>query len=149
MLTKERIKQLLHHGGEIFLVPEDQRPVYLKSLKEVIHNPGTETELKSQFIKESAFLHVHDLFTKENISETLTEARDLVSEMVNFVTADVNAVASLMRLSTHDYYTYNHCVDVAVYAIALAKKIYLDLSEYKTSVKEKEPIGELFAHAAV
>lgn len=124
VLTKERIKQLLHHGGEKFLVPEDQRQVYLKSLKDVIHNPSTETELKSQFIKESAFLHVHDLFTKQNIADTLMEARDLVSEMVNFVSADVNAVASLMRLSTHDYYTYNHCVDVAVYSIALAKKVY-------------------------
>jgi len=50
----------------------------------------------------------------------------LIEEMVQFVTADVNAVASLMRLSVHDYYTYNHCVDVAVYSIAIAKKLFGD-----------------------
>ena len=31
---------------------------------------------------------------------------------------------SLMRLSRHDYYTYNHCVDVAVYSIVLARRIF-------------------------
>ena len=123
-LTRERIKLLHHHGGEKFLVPEDQRQVYLQTIKDVIHSPESTTELKSQFIKESAFLHVTDLFTRENVAETIVEARTLIEEMVSFVSSDVDAVVSLMRLSVHDYYTYNHCVDVAVYSIALAKKLY-------------------------
>ena len=44
--------------------------------------------------------------------------------MVSFVSSDVTAVSNLMKLSAHDYYTYNHCVDVAVYSIVLAKKIH-------------------------
>jgi putative nucleotidyltransferase with HDIG domain len=44
--------------------------------------------------------------------------------MVDFVSEDVSAVANLMQLSKHDYYTYNHCVDVAVYTISLAKQLY-------------------------
>jgi putative nucleotidyltransferase with HDIG domain len=123
-LTAERIKLLINHGGNAFLVPEDQRHLYLQSIKKVIQDPDSTTELKSQFIKESAFLHVQDLFTKEDISQSVGEAKHLIEEMVSFVTEDVNAVASLMRLSVHDYYTYNHCVDVAVYAIALARKLY-------------------------
>lgn len=123
ILTRDRLKLLHHHGGEVFLVPEDQRPEYMKTLRSVVADPSSSTELKSQFIKESAFLHVHDLFTKVNIAHTVVEAKNLVEEMVDFVSSDVNAVASLMRLSVHDYYTYNHCVDVAVYSIALAKKI--------------------------
>lgn len=125
-LTAERIRLLLSHGGEKFLVPEEQRPLYLNSLKTMVHDPSSSTEIRSTFIKESAFLHVHDLFTKPNVAETVQEAKGLVEEMVNFVTEDVGAVASLMRLSTHDYYTYNHCVDVAVYSIALAKRLYGD-----------------------
>lgn len=123
-ITAERLKLLIHHGGERFLVPEDQRPLYLQSLRDIIQNPDSSTELKSKFIKESAFLHVHDLFTKKDISTVVTEARFLVDEMVTFVSTDVEAVTSLMRLSIHDYYTYNHCVDVAVYSIVLAKKLF-------------------------
>ena len=121
-ITTQRLKLLQHHGGEKFLVPEDQREFYLQNIKNFIYNPDSKTDVKSQFIKESAFLHVHALFTKPDITDTITEARGLIEEMVKFVTEDVNAVASLMRLSVHDYYTYNHCVNVAVYAIALAKR---------------------------
>ena len=123
-LTLERLKLLTQHGGKHFLVPSDQRSLYLDSLKSLIQNPDSKTDLKSKFIKESAYLHVHDLFTKREISPVVTEAKSLVEEMVSFVSSDVDAVASLMRLSVHDYYTYNHCVDVAVYSIVLAKRVF-------------------------
>ncbi len=126
VLTLDRMKLLARHGGDRFLVLEDQRPEYLASLKNVIGDPDSPTEMKSKFIKESAFLHVHDLFTKAEIGEVVNEAKSVVEEMVTFVTTDVEAVASLMRLSAHDYYTYNHCVDVAVYSIVLARKILGD-----------------------
>jgi HD-GYP domain-containing protein (c-di-GMP phosphodiesterase class II) len=126
VITPERMKLLYHHGGDQFLVPDEQRADYLNSLKSIIRDPSTSTEMKSRFIKESAFIHVQDLFTKENLTDVVNDAHSLVEEMVNFVSTDVEAVATLMRLSVHDYYTYNHCVDVAVYSIALAKRIFGD-----------------------
>lgn len=123
-ITEERVRGLVRYGGEKFLVPEDQRTVYLRSLKEKIRDPDTSTETKGKLIKESAFIHVNDLFTKQDIKPAITEVKSLVEEMVLFVSTDVEAITSLMRLSVHDYYTYNHCVDVAVYSIALAKKVY-------------------------
>jgi putative nucleotidyltransferase with HDIG domain len=125
-ITPDRIKALYEHGGEKFLVPDDQKAVYMKSLRDVVHDPSTTTELKAKFIKETAFIHVHDLFTRGEILPSVNEAQNLIEEMVSFVSTDVNAVTSLMRLSVHDYYTYNHCVDVAVYSIVLAKKLYGD-----------------------
>lgn len=129
LLTQERVKLLMSHGGNVFLVPQDQRTLYLQSLKDIIKDPSTTTELKAKMIKETAFIHVHDLFTKEHIGPIVEDARNLVEEMVSFVSTDVNAVTSLLRLSVHDYYTYNHCVDVAVYSILLAKKLYGDSQE--------------------
>jgi len=120
IITPDRLKLLHHHGGEQFLVPEEHRVPYLDSLKNIIHDPSTTTELKAKFIKESAFLHVQDLFTKDNMSGAVKDANSLVEDMVTFVSTDVAAVSTLMRLSVHDYYTYNHCVDVAVYSIVLA-----------------------------
>jgi putative nucleotidyltransferase with HDIG domain len=124
VLTNQRLQSLLSHGGQRFLVLEEQRPLYIQSLKEMVNNPETSMEVKSRYIKESAFLHVNDLFEKESVAETVKGAEILVSEMVDFVSEDVSAVANLMQLSKHDYYTYNHCVDVAVYTISLAKQLY-------------------------
>lgn len=126
VITPERMKLLQTHGGDKFLVPEEQRAVYVQSLKNVVHDPSTPTDTKAKFIKESAFLHVTELFTKENISDVVNDSAGMVEDMVSFVSSDVDAVASLMKLSVHDYYTYNHCVDVAVYAIVLAKRILGD-----------------------
>lgn len=128
-LSKQRIQMLYKHGGEKFLVREDQRELYLRSLKTSIQDPSTSSEDKAIFIKESAFLHINDLFTKGEVAPVVKESQLLVGEMVNFVTSDITAVSTLMRLSRHDYYTYNHCVDVAVYAIALAKKAHGDNKE--------------------
>jgi HD-GYP domain-containing protein (c-di-GMP phosphodiesterase class II) len=124
VLTPDRLKNLKDHGGNQFFVPEDQRSFYVQALKNIVHDPSTSSELKSKFIKESAFLHVNDLFTKENISEVVNESHNLVEEMVSFISSDIEAVSSLLRLSVHDYYTYNHCVDVAVYSIVLARKVF-------------------------
>lgn len=124
ILTAERLKSLLSHGGQRFLILEEQRQLYLDSLRSMVSNPDSSTEEKSRYIKESAFLHVNDLFINDNVSQTVKGAELLVSEMVEFVSEDVGAVANLMQLSKHDYYTYNHCVDVAVYTISLAKQLY-------------------------
>ncbi len=129
VITPDRMKLLYHHGGDQFLVPEEQRAPYLQSLKNIIRDPSSTTEVKAKFIKESAFLHVQDLFTKENVAPAISEANSLVEEMVTFVSTDVAAVTTLMRLSVHDYYTYNHCVDVAVYSIVLAKHFFGDSKE--------------------
>ena len=126
VVTAERMKLLAQQGAHSFWVPEVQRSVYLQSLRNIIRDPDSTTETRSRFIKESAFIHVQDLFTKQDISPVVSEASTLIEEMVSFISADVNAATNLMRLSIHDYYTYNHCVDVAVYAIVLAKKIFGD-----------------------
>jgi len=124
ILTSQRLESLLSHGGQRFLLMEEQRPLYIESLKSMVVNPETPIEVKSRYIKESAFLHVNDLFEKETVAQTVEGAKGLVSEMVDFISEDVSAVANLMQLSKHDYYTYNHCVDVAVYTISLAKQLY-------------------------
>src|SRR5258708_2235641 len=117
VLTADRMKSLFHHGGEKFLVANDHRDLYRNSLINIVHDPDSSTEMKGKFIKESAFLHVNDLFTKKDVGHVVTEAQSLIEEMVSFVSSDIEAVSSLMGLSKHDYYTYNHCVDVAVYSI--------------------------------
>ncbi len=124
VISAERAKHLREHTGVKLLIPEDQRSLYMDSLKSAIRNPDVKVEEKSTLIKETAFVHIHALFTKEEILPVVGEAKSLVEDMVSFVSSDVAAVSNLMRLSAHDYYTYNHSVDVAVYSIVLAKKIF-------------------------
>jgi len=124
VISEDRLNRLVQHGLKQLLIPSDQRHLYLESLKHIVRDPSAGTEIKSKFIKESAFVHIHDLFTQQDLHPVVTEAKALIEDMVSFVTTDIDAVSSLMRLSAHDYYTYNHSVDVAVYSIVLARKIF-------------------------
>jgi putative nucleotidyltransferase with HDIG domain len=124
-LTSDRVKQLIHQGGEnLLFIPHDQKRLHLQSLRDSMIDPDLKTEDKSRMLKEAAFIHVHDLFTQKEIKPVIDEARNLVEDMVSLVSTDMAAVSSLLNLSRHDYYTYNHSVDVAVYAIVLAKRVF-------------------------
>jgi putative nucleotidyltransferase with HDIG domain len=125
-ITSSRMRDLQGYRLKEFLIPLEQREAYRKSLRDAIRNTDLKREIRGKFIKESAFNHVDDLFTKPDLSPLLNESRELVEEMVNFISADMEAAASLMRLSTHDYYTYNHSVNVAVYSIAISKRVLGD-----------------------
>jgi len=124
VLTPDRIKQLAGHGRIQLLVPNDQLKLYRSGLRSVVKDPGHTTETKAKILKETAFIHVHDLFTKQDITPVVEDAKELVQDMIQLVSTDVSAVSSLMKLSAHDYYTYNHSVNAAVYSIVLAKKLF-------------------------
>lgn len=124
ILTSGRVSRLVSDGVKNFHIPYEQRPLYMAALRDQIKNPAQKTEVRARYIKESAFVHVHSLFTNANVSEAISESKGFVEDLVNFISEDMEAATSLMRLSHHDYYTYNHSVNVAVYAIALARKIY-------------------------
>lgn len=124
-LTSERATQLLKQGGDgLLFIRDDQRTLHREALKRNIRDPDIKLDEKSRILKEAAFLHVHDLFTAEDIRPVISESRQLVEDMVSMVSSDVAAVATLLGLSRHDYYTYNHSVDVAVYSIVLAKRVH-------------------------
>ena len=124
-LTKDRLDQIKKQGGdEVFFIPEDQKHLHLQSLRDLLSQPEIKTEEKSRMLKEAAFVHVHDLFSAKDIKPVVNEAKTLVEDMVSLVSTDMAAVSSLLNLSRHDYYTYNHSVDVAVYSIVLAKRVF-------------------------
>ncbi|MCB0405604.1 MAG: HD-GYP domain-containing protein, partial [Bdellovibrionales bacterium] len=125
-IENDRMERLKQAGVKDVLIPDEQRQLYIYSLLDMVRNPDLQMDIKARFIKETAFVHVKDLFTQQNIATVLSDSKVLIEEVVKFISEDMEAATSLMRLSNHDYYTYNHSVNVAVYSIALAKQILGD-----------------------
>jgi putative nucleotidyltransferase with HDIG domain len=123
VITSDRMKGLLEHHLKEIYVPSEQHNLYRESLRKMVQNEDLKPEIRGKFIKETAFTHITDLFTQPDVSKLASESVGLVEDMVNFITTDISAAVSLMGLSTHDYYTYNHCVNVSVYTISIAKRV--------------------------
>jgi HD-GYP domain-containing protein (c-di-GMP phosphodiesterase class II) len=107
-----------------FYVSEDQREAFLKSL--IKNSNATEVE-KTQFVKNSAIHYLDKLFDKNRPFDTvvltdiingcLTSVQSMVSILKN---QDVEKVQLLIsNLSFHDFYTYDHSVNVSMYCISL------------------------------
>ncbi len=123
VITPNRFEGLLKHAIKDIFILNEQKHLYLASLKEIVKDPDSPDELRSQFIKETAFNHIEDLFKNDDVSRIAQDSTGLVEDMVEFISSDLNAATTLMKLSTHDYYTYNHSVNVSVYSIAICKSI--------------------------
>lgn len=121
--TADRLQSLGAHGANKLLIPEDQREAYMQSLRASMKDAGLPVEQKGKLIKESAFMHMQELFTNPNLQQVVKGTETLVGDMVTFLSGSTAAAASLLKLSQHDNYAFNHSVNVAVYSVLLVKKL--------------------------
>jgi HD-GYP domain-containing protein (c-di-GMP phosphodiesterase class II) len=105
-------------------VHESQRAAYLKSLINLSTIPDSQ---KSEIIKDSAIHYLDKLFdtdkefSTEMLSDTILGCKATVESMVDVIKDyDVSKLQSLIAtLSFHDFYTYDHSINVSMYCIAL------------------------------
>ncbi len=123
VLTTEDLKTFKKKYFQLY-VHETQREEYLTSL---IHCSGVSDEKKSEIIKDSAIHYLDKLFdadkefTTDILSETIQGCKTTVESMVDVIKDyDVSKLQSLIgSLSFHDFYTYDHSINVSMYCIAL------------------------------
>ena len=115
-------------------IREEQRSLYLRSLCKNAHCPP---EQKTEVIKDSAIHYLDKLFdpqkefTTELLVETVEGCREAVESMVDVIQDyNVNQIQELIgKLSFHDFYTYDHSINVAMYCINLFKTHKPDASK--------------------
>ncbi len=123
VLNFEDLKNFKKKYHQLY-VHESQRDDYLKSL---IHVKNVTDVQKTDVIKDSAIHYLDKLFsdekefTTELLSETIEDCKLAVESMVDVIKDyDVSKVQGLIAsLSFHDFYTYDHSINVSMYCISL------------------------------
>ncbi|MFZ4714757.1 MAG: HD-GYP domain-containing protein [Bacteriovoracaceae bacterium] len=125
ILSQEMLDEFIHKYLRLY-VPEKQRNKYMRSL---VNSKGADKVGKANFIKESAISYLDELFNKkkefstEVLSQTIRDSREAVESMVD-VLHDYK-IDDLRRmignLSFHDFYTFDHSINVAMYSITIYK----------------------------
>ncbi|MEK6625782.1 MAG: HD domain-containing phosphohydrolase [Bdellovibrionota bacterium] len=116
--------EIFHQKYHQLYVSEEQRDLYLMSLSS--NTNLTETK-KTEVIKESAIKYLSTLFdaekqfTTELLHDTISGCRESIESMVHVIKGkDISDVQKLIGdLSFHDFYTYDHSINVAMYSMAL------------------------------
>ncbi len=126
-LTTEDIARFVDKYQRIYL-RESDRSLFLKSLAGLT---GVSDRARATVLKDSAIQHLHALFTQglstEVLARTVAECRDVVEGMVDVLSGyqNVNQLQGMIaELSFHDFYTYDHSINVGMYTILIFRLLH-------------------------
>lgn len=125
VLTQELIDEFFKRYQQVY-ISEEERTDYLKG---ACVNLGRTEDEPFVVLKSSAIQHLDTLFqhkqeaSAEVISQTLQDARKTVEGFVDMLKDyNLNQIHDLIgHLSFHDFYTYDHSINVSMYSILIYK----------------------------
>lgn len=126
VLAKEDLEEFHRKYIQLY-VPEDQRRIYLRSL---VKSDADDVK-KTSVIKSAALDYLHNIFdsgkefSTEYLSQSIEGCKEVVGAMVDVL--DNHSIDSLRNLignlSFHDFYTYDHSINVSMYCITIYKAL--------------------------
>lgn len=132
-LSKSRLVETLS-SGEPRASSESgqQKPAQLVVTEELIsaiHDKSLPPVNKSRLIRQHSITMMKTLLENPT-AQNIKEATKGISEMVSLILADDATLHYLIDISSHDFYTYTHSVDVGVLGITLAKSLFKDSTNH-------------------
>ena len=121
-LDGEKINALnLKDSGNHFLVKESDRKAYKVYVHEQLISTDLSVREKAMILRESSMTLVEEIFETADVSQALDNSKPVIEEFVSFMKAEPEAMSQLISLSGHDFYTYNHSLDVSIYSLGLGE----------------------------
>ncbi|MBK9294486.1 MAG: HD domain-containing protein [Oligoflexia bacterium] len=118
----DKLEHLLNRRADVFYIRYEEKDAYKKYVKARVDDTKLKAEEKALILKEHSFTLVEELFENPKVDEALEESKELISNFISFIDAEPTAVGGLIGLSSHDFYTYNHSLDVCIYSLGLGQK---------------------------
>lgn len=123
VLTSEALHEFIKKYFQLYLA-ESERALYMRSL---VKSNKYSDEQKTTVIKDSAIKYLDKLFDKskefntELLSETIENSREAVESMVDVLhDYKIDDLRKMIgNLSFHDFYTFDHSINVAMYSITI------------------------------
>jgi len=126
-------------NGASFFVKVSDKETYRSWVKEEINSSLNSPQQKAKILRESSLAMIEDLFEEPDVNQALDNAKPVVTDFVNFMESHPDSMHFMLSLSGHDFYTYNHSLDVSIYALGLGAALGYD----KKTLQELG-IGSLF-----
>ncbi len=94
-----------------------------KNLDKVLADPEIDETTKAGILYETSTELVKDVFDNPTYGDNIQRSKDLVSNTINYILGGRDAFHNLLKITSYDYYTYTHSVNVATFSIALAQQV--------------------------
>ncbi len=130
-IAKEKLMKFEAGAPESFFILSNQKIPYKNYVHSIIQNDKATPKEKALILRESSIALVEELFESPNVEKALNESKVVISDFIEFMATEPEGMADLIGLSSHDFYTYNHSLDVSIYALGLGQTIGYDDADLK------------------
>ncbi len=130
-LAKEKIKKFEKTAPDSFYVLAKDRSVYRDYIQGRLNNENLKPSEKAVILRESSLAIVQELFESPDIGKALEQSKEVIRGFMDFMEDQPDAMSELIGLSKHDFYTYNHSVDVSIYSLGLGSVMGLSGKDLK------------------
>ncbi|MCF7811899.1 HD domain-containing protein [bacterium] len=134
IIFDDDIRHRLNESGHshIYVTGKDSNSMnnYLETnLINVLANNKIENKEKASVLYETTTWLTRELMSDPRSKEGVVQSRRLVENTVDFILSNAKIHSFLVQLSSYDYYTYTHQIDVMVHAVTIGKELNLNSAE--------------------
>lgn len=123
---KTRQKLLENNVSRLFVGSEskDKYQKYIEqNLDKILEDKEIPETKKAGILYETSKSLMKDVLDNPALGENIHRSRNMVGNTVSYILKGQAAFHNLLKISSFDYYTYTHSVNVCTFAIALAQQL--------------------------
>jgi len=118
-LLENRIQTLF-----VAVTAKQQYQRYIEAnLQRIVQDPSITEEKKAGIIYDSSKALVKDVLANPSLGENIQRSKNLVANQVSYILKGREAFLNLLKITSFDYYTYTHSVNVCTFSLALASHL--------------------------
>lgn len=112
--------------GDSFFVLVQDKQKYHDWVREEMNSDLINPFEKAAILRESSVALMEDLFENPDVNKALDDSRPIIKDFIDLMESAPEAMGFMISLSGHDFYTYNHSLDVSIYSLGLGKSLGYD-----------------------
>ncbi|MBF0537557.1 MAG: HD-GYP domain-containing protein [Nitrospirae bacterium] len=119
------VDTMSHKRADILKSPEGWNPETLvpDELREAVRDTRLSPEKKARIVYNSAITIMSRLLDDPR-TKNIVAAKDGINKIVDIVVSDDLTSKNLLQITSHDFYTYTHSVNVGLLSILLSKALF-------------------------
>ncbi len=125
--TQEVKHRLMDHDVVTLLIPTESDQSFYQYIEnnigDILADPDISIDQRATYLYESAQNLIHSMMKDPRAGDMLHRSSNIADHAVHFMFKESDAFKSLMQVTSYDYYTYTHSVNVFVFSTALAHAI--------------------------
>nr|MBN2278534.1 HD domain-containing protein [candidate division Zixibacteria bacterium] len=125
--SEKTLDKLLENNVNRLYVSEKFKDKYQKyieqNLDKILNDRKIPEKKKANILYDTSKSLMKDVLENPTFGENIRRSTSMVTHTVGFILKGQAAFHNLLRISSFDYYTYTHSVNVCTFAVALAQQL--------------------------